>query len=187
MIYMCICPDREQEVMSYSALTSVVYDEPQLFSAVFEADDCTIVAITDDFINRKLKPQTLIQTVQEFKRIKRSLSIVLIGKGIIYEGQDAHLLERDWDIAGDTIKAIEKAVQQQPPQVKTRNAILEDLKLNIMSPDLFLHYAINNLDKLLPFLSDLVTEQPSGIYAAHLPPPGFRPLPASKSGLFPQL
>jgi hypothetical protein len=158
MIYMCICPDREQEVMSYSALTSVVYDESQLFSAVFEADDCTIIAITDDFINRKLKPQTLIQTIHEFRRIKRMLSIVLIGKGIIYEGQDAHLLERDWNIAGDTIKAIEQAVQHPPTQVKTRNTLLDDLKLNIQSPDLFLHYAINNLDQLLPFLSGLVAE-----------------------------
>lgn len=159
MIYMCICSDREQEVMSYSALTSVVFDESQLFSAVFEADDCTIVAITDDFINRKLKPQTLIQTVHEFKRIKSMLSVVLVGKGIIYEGQDAHLLERDWDIAGDTIKAIEKAVLQPLEQVKTRNTVLDDLMLNIFSPDLFLHYAINDLDILLPFLSEITRER----------------------------
>jgi hypothetical protein len=43
--------------MSYSALTSVVFDEPQLFHAVFEADDCTIVAIWRIFFTRQTPPR----------------------------------------------------------------------------------------------------------------------------------
>lgn len=157
MTYVGICEDNKPAIMAYSLMSTVVSTEEALFKSIFE-EDCTMIVLTDTFIDRVLKWASLSDFLHETRKIKSKFRVVIVGTDIRYSGDDAHVLKINWEAASTTLKEAEKMSVLPLKYTSVTSDVRETLLSNLNDLSALFNYIVNSQERVIPFMRQILLE-----------------------------